>query len=147
MAALPTPAELLPHTPPMILVDEVVQVEPDRVVCRLTLRPDSMFVEDGKVPGLVAIEYMAQAIGSIVGVKRLSRGEPIRVGFLLGTRELSLEVDEFTVGDELTVEAIRVFGEEQIGSFKCSVALRGKVVATALVNVYQGSEDGPPPGT
>ncbi len=145
MSALPPIAELLPHTPPMILLDEMVSVDGQKVVCRVKVRPDSMFVEDGKVPALVAIEYMAQAIGASVGLVAKTAGKPVKVGFLLGTRELALSVDYFEVGDELLVESERLFGEQVIGSFKSSVTRQGVEVASALVNVYQGSDDGPPP--
>lgn len=141
MPVLPTPAELLPHTAPMVLVDEVTEVSDKRAVCRLTLRPDSMFVEDGRVPGLVCIEYMAQAIGAYVGNKSRERGEPIRIGFLLGTRELSLEVDHFDVGDELTLMAEHLFGEDTLGSFRCTVARGGRTVASAVINVFRSADE------
>ncbi|MBI5545540.1 MAG: 3-hydroxylacyl-ACP dehydratase, partial [Deltaproteobacteria bacterium] len=133
MSAFPPPAELLPHTPPMILIDEVLEYQFPHVRCRATIRPDSVFVEDGKVPGLVCIEYMAQTIGAIVGLGARSKGQPIRIGFLLGTREMSVEVDHFEVGDELILDADHVFGEEMLGSFKCSVSRRGQNVASALI--------------
>ena len=141
MPTLPPPARLLPQTPPMILIDEVLEWAPPKVACRVSLRPDSMFVEDGKVPGLVAVEYMAQTIGAFVGLVRTSRGEPIRVGFLLGTRELKLGVDQFDVGDELTVEAEHIFGESFLGSFRCRVARGGDEVASAVINCFQSPDE------
>lgn len=142
MAALPPPAALLPHTPPMILIDEVTEFVPEqRVACRLTLREDSTFVEDGGVTGLVCIEYMAQAIGAYVGLTRLSRGRPIRIGFLLGTREMSIAVDRFEVGDELTLTAEHVFGDQMLGSFKCRVLRGDTEAASALINVFQSEDE------
>jgi len=141
MPDLLPPAALLPHTPPMILVDEVVEYAFPRAVVRLTLRPDSMFVEDGKVPALVALEYMAQAVGIIVGYQSLARGEPIRIGFLLGTRELSLEVDHFELGDELFAEAEHLFGDRMLGSFRCKVTRRGQTVASAQVNAFRSEDE------
>jgi len=141
MPDLMPPAKLLAHTAPMILVDEVVEYAPPRIVCRVRLRDDSMFVEDGKVPGLLAAEYMAQTIGCFAGYARLSRGEPIRIGYLLGTREMKLDVDHFAVGDEVIVEASHLFGESMIGSFRCKVSLRGKEVASAVINVFQSPDE------
>jgi len=141
MTALPTPAQLLPHTTPMVLVDEVTELSDKRATCRLTLRPDSMFVEGGQVPGLVCIEYMAQAIGLYVGKKSLDRGEPIRIGFLLGTREMSVDVDHFDVGDELTLTAEHLFGEDTLGSFRCTVERRGHTVASAVINVFRSADE------
>ncbi len=136
----PPVAELLPHAAPMVLVDEVVDAADGRVAARVTLRPDSPFVEDGRVPAVVAIEYMAQTIGTYAGLRARAAGRPPRIGFLLGTRDLTLEVDAFAVGDELRIEARHVWGDEQIGSFQCEVLRGGRTLASALVNVYEGDE-------
>ncbi len=137
---LPPVAELLPHAPPMILIDEVVEAAEGRIAARVTLRPASPFVEDGRVPAIVAIEYMAQTIGAYAGLRARAAGGAPKIGFLLGTRELALEVDAFAVGDELRIEALHVWGDEQIGSFRCEVLRAGRTLASALVNVYEGSE-------
>lgn len=139
--SFPPPSQLLPHTPPMILVDEVVERDGPHVACRLVLRPDSPFVEDGKVPALLALEYMAQAVGVFVGLRDLDRGQPIRIGFLLGTRELSLAIDHFEVGDELVASADHLFGEDMLGSFRCTVARQGQVVASAVVNAFRSPDE------
>ncbi|OFX22594.1 MAG: hypothetical protein A2V77_18990 [Anaeromyxobacter sp. RBG_16_69_14] len=140
MSDLPPIDELVPHSRPMILLDEVVAHEPDRVRCRLWLRPDSLFVSEGRVRAVIALEYMAQAVAAYAGLRARAAGVPVRIGFLLGTRELRLEIDHFDVGDELLVEAVHVWGDEQLGSFLCTV-LRGAVaVATATLNVYLARE-------
>ena len=137
---LPPVTELLPHAGSMILIDEVLEASAGRIVARVTLRPTSLFVEGDRVPALVAIEYMAQTIAAYAGLRARAAGGPPRIGFLLGTRELALEVDAFAVGDELTIEARHVWGDEQIGSFQCAVLRAGRTLASALVNVYEGDE-------
>jgi predicted hotdog family 3-hydroxylacyl-ACP dehydratase len=140
MTTFPPIAELVPQAGAMILLDEIVDAEEGRIVARARLRPTSLFVEGDRVPALVSIEYMAQAIGAYAGLRARAAGEPVRVGYLLGTRELTLEIDGFDVGDEFLVEARHVWGDEQLGSFQCAVVLDGRTVATALVTVYQGDE-------
>ncbi|HEX9051420.1 MAG TPA: 3-hydroxylacyl-ACP dehydratase [Anaeromyxobacter sp.] len=140
----PPVAELLPHGPPMILIDEVVDASEGRVAARVVLRPTSPFVEGDRVPAIVAIEYMAQTIGAYAGLRARAAGGAPRIGFLLGTRELSLEVDAFEVGDELRIEARHVWGDERIGSFQCEVVRAGRTLASALVNVYEGDEEPQP---
>ena len=143
MTALPPVAELLPHSPPMILLDEVVEADGRRAVCRVRVRGDSPFAEGGKVPAVVAIEYMAQAVSAYAGLQARARGAPPRIGYLLGTRELTLEVDAFDVGDELVVEAVYVWGDETLGAFDCTVRRAGQTVAAATLNVHQGEEPTP----
>lgn len=136
----PPVKDLLPHRGRMVLLDRVVSADPGSVTCCVTIRPDSTFVEGGRVPGLVAIEYMAQAVAVYAGLKAKSQGQPVRIGYLLGTRELVLDVDAFDVADELLVEVRHQFGDEQIGAFDCTVVRRGQVVAAGCLNVYQGGE-------
>jgi predicted hotdog family 3-hydroxylacyl-ACP dehydratase len=137
---LPPVTELLPHSGRMVLIDEVLEAGEGRIVARLTLRPTSPFVEDGRVPAIVAIEYMAQTVGAYAGLRARAAGGSPRIGFLLGTREMTLDVDAFGVGDELTVEARHVWGDEQLGSFQCEVRRDGRTLVSALVNVYEGNE-------
>ena len=71
---------LLPHTPPMRLVEEVVSVEPGvQAVCRRPTRPDDFyfqghFPDQPVVPAVVLIELLAQAGGLAAGAPR--PGEP-----------------------------------------------------------------------
>jgi predicted hotdog family 3-hydroxylacyl-ACP dehydratase len=125
----------------MLLLDEVVASGPGYISCRASIREDSTFLEDGAVPSLVAIEYMAQTVGAFAGLQARSHDLPVRIGYLLGTRELVLDVDSFRLGDELLVEASHQFGDDRIGAFDCKVVLRGKIVAAACLNVYLGGEE------
>jgi predicted hotdog family 3-hydroxylacyl-ACP dehydratase len=138
-ARFPPVSELLPHRGRMLLLDEVVATGPGFVACRVTIQPGSAFLEDGRVPNLVAIEYMAQTVGAYAGLQAKRQGLPVKIGYLLGTRELVLDVDSFLVGDELRVEAHHQFGDERIGAFDCRVLLRGTIVATGCLNVYLGA--------
>lgn len=143
MTTFPPIADLLPHSGAMVLLDEVVEHGEERIVTRVKLHASSLFAEGGRIPALVAIEYMAQTIGAYAGMRARALGQPIRIGYLLGTRELALRVDAFDPGDELVVEARHVFGDEQLGSFDCVVSRAGTAVASALVSVYQGAEAPP----
>jgi 3-hydroxyacyl-[acyl-carrier-protein] dehydratase len=71
---------LLPHTPPMRLVEEVVSVEPGvQAVCRRPTRPGDFyfqghFPDQPVVPAVVLIELLAQAGGLAAGAPQA--GEP-----------------------------------------------------------------------
>jgi predicted hotdog family 3-hydroxylacyl-ACP dehydratase len=145
VTALPPICELVPHAPPMILVDEMLDYAPGHARCVVRLRPDSLFVENGRVRALVAVEYMAQSVAAYAGMKSRRHGEPPSIGFLLGSRELKLAVDHFRAGDTLVVDVEHVFGDDQLGSFRCTVWRDEEIVAEAMVNVYQTNGGGPLP--
>jgi predicted hotdog family 3-hydroxylacyl-ACP dehydratase len=135
---LPGIMDVVPHRPPMLLLDEVVAWDSKRAECRVVLRDDSPFVEGGRVASTLAIEYMAQCIAVFVGLEAYYRGEPIPLGYLVGAREISLPADGFRVGDVLSVEASPIWGGETLGSFQCKIDRMGEVVARGALNVYRG---------
>ena len=136
--AFPPVADMLPHRAPMVLLDEIVAAGPGYATCRVEIRQSSTFAENGRVPGLVAIEYMAQTVGVYAGLKARHQGLPVRIGYLLGSRDVVLPGEDFRVGDVLEVEARHQFGDEAIGAFDCAVRRRGQVVASGCLNVFQG---------
>ncbi len=140
MTRFPPVEDLLPHSAPMILVDELSSFDGEKAIGRVAIRADSPLVEGGRAPALVAIEYMAQSIGLLTGIISHERGERVQVGYLLGTRELALSIDHFDVGDELSVEVERLFGEDELGAFQCTVLRAGEVVARATLNVYHNQD-------
>lgn len=143
MIPLPAIAELVPHSAPMILLDEILGFDGARIRCRTTVRTESMFVEEDRVRAIVALEYMAQAVAAFAGMQGRAGGAPPRVGYVLGTREMTLEAGWFMVGDELVVEAEEVWGDGRMGSFRCTVTRDGLCMAEAHINVYRTGE-GPP---
>jgi predicted hotdog family 3-hydroxylacyl-ACP dehydratase len=140
--ARPPPVEeLVPHRPPMLLIDEVVAWDDAGAECRVVLRDDSPFVEAGRVSPMLAIEYMAQCVAVYAGLRGRERGQPVRVGYLVGAREVVLGQEPFRVGDVLRVRARHAWGDEILGSFQCSVERGDEVVAQGTLNVYGGDLD------
>lgn len=136
--SFPPVVDLLPHDLPMILVDEVLSFEGPLAVVEATIREGQPWVREGRVPATFCIEYMAQAVGCYAGLNARSRGNEVKIGFLLGTRELTLEADYLYVGDRLTVSAKHVFGDEKLGSFECEIRRGDERMATATLNVFRG---------
>lgn len=137
-----TVGELLSHAPPMILIDEAIGIEDKGFVAAVNIGPQSRFFVPGQgVPAHVGLEYMAQTCGLYAGFASRRRNEPVRIGFLLGTRNFHAAVDWFASGARLIVRACETFCETPMGVFDCSIACDGLKIATATLNVYQPRED------
>jgi predicted hotdog family 3-hydroxylacyl-ACP dehydratase len=133
----PPIAELLPHRPPMLLLDAVVAFGDESVECTVEIRESSTFFEPpAGVPAWVALEYCAQAIAAFAGLKARSQGGKPRLGLLVAARDFSLQTSAFSAGDMLVVRAHREFGEERVGRFACQVLRGGVAVANASLSVY-----------
>ena len=132
--------DLLPHDPPMILLDEVVAHDDDCLTAAVTVRQGSFFFVAGRgIPAHVAVEWMAQACGACAGAAARRRGLDIRIGLLLGTRNFSCNVAWFNEAERLLVTARQSYNDGQMAAFDCRVenAATGATLATAQLMVYQ----------
>lgn len=107
-------------------------------VCRVEIDPDSLFVEaDGSVPAWVGLEYMAQCAAAHAGLRARERGEPAKVGFLIGCRRLEFRTRGYRVGQSLTAVARHVWGQSELASFACRLedARSGAVLLEGQLSV------------
>jgi len=129
-------ADLLPHSGNMVLLDRVIGFAENVLIAELRVRGDGLFGDDQAVPAWAGMEYMAQAVAAYAGVNAKRAGEPIKLGFLLGTRRYNSNVAEFKVGTLLTIRAELMFQDENLGVFECSIQGTG-IEVSANLNVYQ----------
>jgi 3-oxoacyl-[acyl-carrier-protein] synthase-1 len=131
-------SELIPHSEPMILIDELVEATSDFARAKVTIRADSMFLNAGSgVPAWVGIEYMAQTVSALAGVTAKRRGQPVKIGFLLGTRRYDTTLDAFPLGMTLEIHVRQELEEfNGLSVFNCSIST-GEPVAWCKLNVYQ----------
>ncbi|MBA3580868.1 MAG: 3-hydroxylacyl-ACP dehydratase [Gammaproteobacteria bacterium] len=123
LTTFPPIADLLPHAPPMVLVDELIQHDAESVTSLVHIHKDAMFFETGKgVPAWVGIEYMAQTIAAWAGLCALQVGGEIKIGFLLGTRRYQTPISYFPEGCTLTVRGVRQHHEAAgLSAFDCHI--------------------------
>ena len=121
-APYPLVAELLPHTGAWVLLSSVLQHELDATTCLVTVGEAFPFrLEQGRVPALVGLEYMAQCI-AVHGALRARGGEePAPVGLLLGARDVEVRTEGFRPGQRLEVTARRIWGDRSFFIFDCSL--------------------------
>jgi len=136
--AYPALHTILPHRPPMILIDELLEHSEYEVVCGVTVRAGEPFVADGRVPALISIEYFAQTVAAFFGYRARDQPEPF-MGVLLGARELDLRVDYFAVGDALRVAGRLTWTGGELAQFACELRRDDEVLARAAINVLQTS--------
>ena len=137
MDGFPPIADLLPHGPPMILLDRIVAADEDGVVADLLVRPDLPLCRDGGLPAHAGLELMAQAIAAYAGLRAHRAGMPVKPGFLLGTRRYRSACDRFEAGQRLRIEVRRSYDDGEMANFDCVIRIAGRSVAEARLNVYQ----------
>lgn len=72
----------IPHRPPMLLLDEIVEQSENRIVCQRTFRADEFFFQGHYpdfplVPGVILVEAAMQAGAVLVSKVPLDGGVPV----------------------------------------------------------------------
>lgn len=129
----------IPHRPPMLLVDEIVQQDENSIVCRKTFRADEYFFQGHYpdyplVPGVILCECAAQTgailLASIIstgdGVPVLTRMNDVKFKNMVrpgDTIEMHVKLDEVISNAYFLTGQVKVDGKTAVRlSFACSVA-------------------------
>jgi predicted hotdog family 3-hydroxylacyl-ACP dehydratase len=148
---MPAIAELVPHAAPMLLIDRVCDAGPDHLLANVTIKQTSMFFEkDHGVPTYVGIEYIAQAVAAYGGwrAKSADPAAAPRIGYLLGTRKMTMTRDWFEPGTRLNIYVENVFEDGEMGVFKGEIRDGNDVIVAAQINVFQpGDTAATPPAS
>lgn len=125
---------LIPHQPPMLVVDQLIHLSEDEAVTTTIFAADSIFLNpDGLVDETIFFEMMAQTfavfmvvgkksqgldVGYLVGVKRLAIGGRAQVGLPVETRiKITSVVDAFSVFEGRVSQGGQLLASGQVTVF------------------------------
>ncbi len=153
-------APLLPHSGHMVLLDAITAYDAESLQAEATVRPDHILLHNGSLPALAAIEIMAQGVAALAGCLAYNAGEPVRLGFLLGTRKLNLFADVLPVGIKLGINVRASLQDANgFGVFDCELLWldvppewvsrlpENRILVQAALNVYSPKDDRPQQST
>jgi len=103
--SLPMTADkLIPHRLPMLLVDELLEVEGKSAVVAAQVSPNCPLVDTvGKLEDIALVELMAQSHATLNGYCDQLAGTPPRQGFLVGVKKVEW-FGSAQVGDQLLIK-------------------------------------------
>lgn len=134
--------EFIPHEPPMVFVDHLIVANDQYAIAELHIRPELMFCEQQGLPTWASIELMAQTISAYAGHKGRSHGQEPKIGFLLGTRKMTLPVAYFAMGSVVKIRVEQSYLHEGLGQFFCEIEyLEHRFSATLNVFEPTNNED------
>jgi predicted hotdog family 3-hydroxylacyl-ACP dehydratase len=129
-------AALIPHSGRMVLLDRIIGFDGHTLSAELVVRDSGLFGDSQGVPAWAGIEYMAQAVAAYAGLQSKLAGEPIKLGFLLGTRRYTSNVAHFPLGTILVIQATNIIQDDKLGVFDCKI-YGTAIEISANLNVYQ----------
>ncbi|MBR6867517.1 MAG: pseudouridylate synthase [Prevotella sp.] len=130
---------LIPQRPPFVFVDGVSSFSDDNTVTEFVVRPDNIFLDDGRLAAAGIIENMAQSCAARMGCLNILRHEDVQIGFIGDIRDCRI-LRQPLLGDTVhtTVHILEeVFnltlaevssriGDEVIASARVKIALVGQ---------------------
>jgi len=82
---------LIPHREPFVFVDTLVGYSETEVRTEFTVRPDTLFVENGVFGEAGLVEHVAQSCAVRIGyICKVIRREPIRLGIIGAIRDFDI---------------------------------------------------------
>ena len=141
-------SEFVPHSDPMILIDRILDFSDHSLTAEIHIHNDSRFFNHdlNGVEAWVSIEYMAQAIAALAGAKAKLNNEPVKLGFLLGTRKFLSHQPVLTPDNTYLIEVKELFMDESgLGAFQCVLkdpALKNDdtIICEAKLNVFETND-------
>lgn len=132
-------SQILPHDTPMILIDEIqeINLEENYAKTLVKITPQKVFFDKSinGISPLTGIEFMAQTIGCYAYFKA-NKPEP-QIGFLLGSRAYKCSLEKFENEKTYEIVAKEIFSDNELVSFECFIYNKGIECANATVNAYQ----------
>jgi len=138
-------AAYLPHRAPMLLLDRVIQVTDDSVICEVRVNAAGVLAPfltvQGDLPAWYGVEIMAQTVGVWSGFHARQRGDDeIRPGMLLGGRGYRASSAAFAVNSTLRIEMRLLMRDDRLGSFEGEIRSDDAIIASGRLNTYQPNE-------
>jgi len=130
---------LLPHSGDMVLLDSVLDYGEDFGVAQVKVSSNSTFYDDD-IKGIhcaIGLEWMAQTIAAIAGIKALQEDRAVQLGFLLGSRRYEPSKNVFKLDEEYIIHAKALYQEDNgLGAFQCSIHQNDGLIAESKLNVF-----------
>ncbi|NMM80847.1 hypothetical protein B2J86_07865 [Acidovorax sp. SRB_14] len=132
----------VPHRSAMLLLDRLLDADNESAVAEVTVPCDGLFLQDAGMPAWVGLEYMAQTVAAWAGWQAVQKSEPVKLGFLLGTRKYNATQAFFAPGTCLRVSVhCELVADNGLGMFDCHIHHQEQELAVARISVYE-PEDG-----
>ena len=127
--------ELIPQRPPIVMIDQVIEISESKVVCQFQVKKDNLFIDNGKliVPGI--IENMAQTIAAGAGYRAKAKNEKVKLGYIAAIKNLNIYALP-SVGDSLTTRVQIVNQVFSVTIVQAEVIAGSKSIADCEMRVY-----------
>jgi|SRR5690554_3319052 len=128
--------QFLPHREPMLMVDDVLELDNEHITTNFKISSDNIFVENGIFREVGIIENAAQTCSGIVGWPHFEENKSKEDYSIIGYISRVKSVDIFTLPpvDAVLITKGKLLSMHEIGGIyncdmSCNTELDGKIIA------------------
>jgi len=128
---------VIPHKPPMLLIDRLLEISERASVSEMTVRAGMIFLdENGHLDDVAYPEIISQAVAAQEGFRRFGGRNPLIEGFLIGIKNLEILGDCY-VGDTLQISLYKKARFGDFGIIDGEVRKGEELIACGEIKVFQ----------
>lgn len=131
------PEDFLPHRGAMLLVEQILEIDPDHCVTRATVGEAWPLAADEHVPALVLVEVVAQTASLSYGWDNRDRPGFVNQGYLVGVKNADFSLARLPVGAEVRTEVTITIRRDNYGVFVGRVRVDGRPAAEVTIQAYR----------
>ena len=143
MTPFPPVADLVPHAPPTLALEELLAWSPGQATLRLRIRPHGLLVDGDGADAVVALELLAQGAAACLGYAAFRSGGAVRVGMVVGVRKLQLLRPRLFVGEQFTVHVLCTRGNDEVSTWNGELRDAARVLAASATMTIVHAERPP----
>jgi len=132
---------IMPHRGKMLLLSKVNEYDLTKgsVEAEYYLTEDCLFYDPAiaGIPAWVGFEIMAQAVSAFMGIKTRARGEPVKIGFILGVSQVKMGLSFFKTGSMIVVRAQEYENMDPLYIFSGEIYIEGAKVFEGKLTVME----------
>lgn len=125
----------IPQRPPIVMIDRIVEVIDNKVICQFEIKNDNIFVANGifREPGI--IENIAQTIAAGAGYKAKKQNTEVKLGYIAAIKNLNIYLLP-AIGDILTTSVQIVNKVFSVTIVLAEVNIEDTKVAECEMRIY-----------
>ncbi|MFC7347431.1 ABC transporter permease [Chryseobacterium zhengzhouense] len=127
----------LPHRKPMLMVDYILELTPEKVITSFEITPDNIFVHNNHFIEAGLIEHSAQTSSSILGQSFFENPESNTkvIGFITNIKKIEVFASP-KAGDKIISKASLVSKYENICQIFCETFLDEKLLIRTEISLF-----------
>jgi predicted hotdog family 3-hydroxylacyl-ACP dehydratase len=132
---------IIPHRGRMLLLTKVNEYDlnEESIEVEYHLTEDCLFYDPAAcgVPAWVGFEFIAQAVSAFMGIKTRIRGEPVKIGFILGVSQARMGLSFFKPGSIIVIKAKEYENMDPIYIYTGEIFIEGRKVFEGKLTVME----------